>query len=241
MIPKIIHHIAPENRNDWSPIWTKCRQSWLDKFSDFTFMLWNDDDIDEFVFNFYPNFWKLYSSFPYHIMKIDFSRFCILQVFGGIYADMDFYCHRNFYDMLEKDIVLVGSMSKKELVQNSLMASSKNHPFFDYVLFELSTKTIYSIKEASMLSSKERINYIKNTTGPNLLSELNLDSVQILDSKLYNPQFNKKSNEAYTRHMHTGIWGREVISRMKKKKISLKEHYEAFRKINLDDFDFYEQ
>lgn len=241
MIPKIIHHIAPENRDDWSPVWSRCRESWFNHFSDFTFMLWDDNDIEELVFNFYPKLWKFYRSFQYHIMRIDFSRFCILQTFGGIYVDMDFYCYKNFYHELHKDVVLVGSGFKKEIVQNSLMASSKNHPFFDYVFFEMSKKEILSNADAAMMSAKERQNYIKSITGPDFLSELNLNNVQILDKKLYNPHIKSHSSKVYTRHMHTGIWGKEDIARLKRKNISFKEDYENFRKINIDDFDFYEK
>lgn len=243
MIPKIIHHIAPENKEDWSPVWTKCRQSWLDNFHDFTFMLWNDDDIDDFVFKHYPEYWKIYESFPRHIMKIDFSRFCILQTFGGIYVDMDFYCYENFYHNLCKDVVLVGSIEKREKVQNSLMASKSNHLFLDYVLHSLTNQEFYSQDVTDQFSRIEIQEYIKEKTGPIFLSNINLDSVQILDPELYNPKFNvmkSSSNHIYTKHMYTGIWGKEVINRIKEKKLSFKDHYESLREINIETFDFYE-
>ena len=243
MIPKIIHHIAPENRVDWSPIWTKCRQSWLDNYHDFTFMLWNDDDIDDLVFRFYPEYWKIYKSFPYHIMKIDFSRFCILQTFGGIYVDMDFYCYENFYQNLHKDIVLVGSTEKEERVQNSLMAANCNHVFLDYVLYSLSNQEFHSKSVIDQLSNFEPHDYIKRKTGPIFLSNINLETAQILDPKFYNPKLNiirTNSNRIYTKHMYTGIWGKDVINRIKEKKLSFKDYYESLRNIKTKSIGFYE-
>ena len=63
-IPKIIHHIAPQDSSRWHPLWARCRQSWLDQFAGFEFRLWNDaDDIDELVRSEYPQYWQLYQDF----------------------------------------------------------------------------------------------------------------------------------------------------------------------------------
>lgn len=40
MISKIIHHIAPENKNRWHPLWQRCYDSWKEQFIDFEFILW---------------------------------------------------------------------------------------------------------------------------------------------------------------------------------------------------------
>ena len=93
MIPRIIHHIAPVNTAAWHPFWAHCRQSWIDAFPNHDHVLWNDsEDLDRIVRDHYPRYWNLYQSFPVHIMRIDFARLCILHRYGGIYADMDYYC-----------------------------------------------------------------------------------------------------------------------------------------------------
>ena len=63
MIPKIIHHTAPSDKNRWSQIWYECKKSWEGNFPGFNFMLWNDEDNRSLVKNDYPNFLELYDSF----------------------------------------------------------------------------------------------------------------------------------------------------------------------------------
>ena len=104
----IIHHIAPENKSSWHPLWIKCYESWKKVFGNkFEFKLWNDkEDIDRLVKNKYNKFYDIYRSFPAHIMKIDFARLCILHSYGGIYSDMDVFCYKDF-TAIQDEIITV--------------------------------------------------------------------------------------------------------------------------------------
>ena len=149
-IPKIIHHIAPKDREKWHPLWDQCYKSWKKNFQNFEFMEWDEPQLDIFMNKYYAEFIDVYNGFPVKIMKFDFVRFCLLHHYGGIYADMDFYCYQNFYDDIsdyDNSIVellykedhnsshlgrFVGSFDPHEdhVLENALMCSIGKTDFF---------------------------------------------------------------------------------------------------------------
>ena len=230
-IPKIIHQIAPANKDDWHPLWLKCCQTWQKHFPDFDYKLWNDeDDIDKFVRDYYPQYYNIYLEFPLHIMRIDFARLFILHHYGGIYADMDVYCHSNFYEQLEKDLCLGGEMdfinynynyntyrayvetSIKTEVSNYLMCSTKNHSFLltyaDYIIKQI--QKFNSIPSWDIKKLNNREDLVIESSGPcalykSLLLTGYLSQVQILDYKKFNRP-DDCTSVVYTEHFNTIMW-----------------------------------
>jgi len=216
MIPKIIHQTGPDPEK-WHPIWKECSETWKNTFPDFQYMYWTDDDLRNLVKEKYSEFLDLYDSFPYHIMRVDFARFCILHSYGGIYADLDIYCYKNFYDLLKRDLYIVESWSKwGEKVQNSLMVSSPNQEFWEKCMFYSGVKFLLNQKN----NYKE---YILESCGPRLISKILDSSVKFLPKEMFNPvlenqfdrgyekaieDFNTLKNDqnVFTRHYLTGKW-----------------------------------
>lgn len=224
MIPKIIHQTGPDPEK-WHPIWKECQESWKDNFPDFEYQFWTDEDIRQLVKEKYSEFLDLYDNFPYHIMRVDFARFCILHSYGGIYSDLDIYCYKNFYELLKRDLYILESWSEwGEKVQNSLMVSSQNQEFWEKCM-HFSDVTYHS-----KINYSNRNDHILNTCGPRLISKILDESVKFLPKELFNPQIenqfnwgkNDKSkyrnaindynyhkeneNNAITRHYLTGNW-----------------------------------
>ena len=125
-IPKIIHQTAPNLKERWHPIWKECQFSWKVNYPspEYKYILWDDNDCRELVKNKLSKYIEMYDSFPHDIMRIDFSRYCILYEYGGIYADMDIFCYENFYNELNKACYIVESHAKNEIMQNCLMIST---------------------------------------------------------------------------------------------------------------------
>lgn len=201
MIPKIIHHTAPSDKNQWHDIWTICRQSWKNNFSDFEFKLWNDEDNRNLVKSDYSEFLEMYDAFPHYIMKVDFARFCMLHKFGGIYTDMDIFCYKNFYDILTENICIVESWTEwGEIIQNSLMISTPNNNFWIDCMkkskeFYEDNIELFNLHEK--LSYESFIELCFRSSGPKLISSLFEDyknNIQILSKEMFNPivehQFN---------------------------------------------------
>jgi hypothetical protein len=256
MIPKIIHQTAYSNKNEWHPIWKTCQKSTLKHFKDFEYKFWDDDSLDNFVKEKYPKIYEEYKNFPAHIFQLDCVRYLLLHHFGGIYIDMDVYCYDNFYDQLKEEVNLVESIGD-ELVQNSLMASIPKHPFW-MDCYDLTLHRIKTIKLKPNLNTffkkeaDENDNLVRLISGPLMLSDCvkhNKHSIYILSYKYFNHEPLSYKKEFKTKHMQSGMWGKEIKSNFDLIRIkdggntSLNEYYKFSYKIktsiDLDNFDFY--
>jgi len=207
MIPKIIHQMGPGDKKDWHPIWEECHQSWKEQFPEpfYQHIFWTDDMLRDLVKNDYSEFLELYDDFPVDAFRIDFSRFCILHKYGGIYADLDFYCYENFYVEMDKErvnnIFLLESKKKwgGELVQNSLMASCKQNNFWILAMNE-SRERYYELvgprkemRGVEFIKSfsddhEEFCTLVKNVTGPGLLNDISsYFEVDLFANSQYHP------------------------------------------------------
>jgi len=229
IIPKVIHFIAPEDKSQWHPLWHKCYKSWCDNYPDFEIKLWNDDsDIDSFICNNYNDYYDMFCDFPLHIMKLDFARFCILHYYGGIYSDMDVFCYKNFYDELEHtNYILPAPYGKKyingeKLIENAIMISTISSSFF--------LKCIEKCKDNYHKNIKKYIKNLKfpldwsdtilvgKTAGPVFLSDCYEEfgsNVNVLNGLLYNNHGMSYHPSYRTKHLFTGVWGKESYDKSK--------------------------
>jgi hypothetical protein len=250
MITKIIHQTGPTDKSKWHPLWHKCQQSWLSNFKDFEYRFWDDQDIDDLVRDYYPKYYDMYSNFPIHIMKIDFVRFCILHKFGGIYADLDMFCYQNFYNDLQDGPHIIENPFGNDSFENSLMCSRPNEEFFLQCMEKsLSRYTFVQIRYPSLIKNLTTINddsfekfqrpyLVFYVTGTNLVSTVARESqnmIYCLPGCVYNNLSTSYDPMFRTKHMHTGVWGKENISIIK----DYEQNYQKMRKVDLLDFDFY--
>jgi len=256
MIPKIIHQSAYANKDEWHPVWKLCQPSVLKHFKDFEYKFWDDESLDNFVKEKYSSFYKEYKNFSNHIFQLDCVRYLLLHYYGGIYIDMDIYCYNNFYDELGGDVNLVESIND-EIVQNSLMASIPRHKFWEDCC-ELTLHRTKTIKLKSNLNinlkkeADENDNLVRFISGPLMLSDCykqNKHNINILPYKFFNHEPLKYSQDLKTKHMQSGMWGKEIKHNFDKVRINdnntvpLEDYYKFSYKtktsINLDNFDFY--
>lgn len=135
-IPKIIHQTAMADRSKWHPIWERCQASWRKHFPDWTYIMWDDDDLDRFMHDNYPDYYNIYVSLDANIKRIDIARYFILYAMGGMYVDMDYMCYMNFEHLLPRGHVSIAESmwTHVETFQNALMASPPRHPFWIKVI-----------------------------------------------------------------------------------------------------------
>ena len=250
-IPKIIHQTGPEDLSKWHPIWIKCQQSWKDTHPDFEYRFWSDDQIDDLIQNHYPQYYDMYSNFPAHIMKIDFVRFAILHKYGGIYADLDIFCYQNFYSDLTSPAYIVENPYGNDPFENSLMCSAPGSEFFVRCM-DLSlerwnyTKRVNPemIDNVGIISKDRNFGLILRPyivffiTGTQLLSSAYRQFANLTDTlpgMLFNNNDMSYDPEYRTKHVHTGLWGKENIELVSE----LGETYKSLRNIPVEQFDFY--
>lgn len=201
-IPKIIHQTAPADRAKWKDEWVTCHSTWKKHFpeDEYQHIMWYDEDLDNFIKKEFGWFYPLYSKYSPNIKKIDIARYFILYKYGGIYADMDYLCEKNFYNMVPQDKISISESPHKEneYIQNALMISPPLNEFWIKVL----NKAIERADNPSVLYS----------TGPRLLSDVyfeNPDYVNVLPEKQYNPKPDTSdfdSPEVIAKHMGTKSW-----------------------------------
>jgi hypothetical protein len=251
MIPKIIHQTAPSDTSKWHPLWFRCQESWQKNFADFEYKMWNDEQIDELVQESFPQYWEMYNSFPIHILKIDFIRLCLMYEYGGIYADMDYYCYSNFYDDLKDKVYLVENPFGNDPIENSLMCSVPKHEFwiecmeltkerYEYVKRKFPERIdnlkIISCDEHHGLKLRPQIVFL--LTGTNHLSSafrMTKQNISTLPGKWYNNNDVSYHPSYKAKHVHTGLWGEESINLYQSKE----DYQKTLRNIPIEQFDFY--
>lgn len=258
-VPKIIHQTGPTDKSKWHPLWEKCQQSWVKNFSDFEYRFWNDEDIDELVKNEYPDYYEMYINFPIHILKIDFFRLCVLHKFGGIYADLDYYCYDNFYEFLNSNVHLVENPCGNDPIENSLMASVAQDFFFLECMKEVKRR-YDSVKKSKndylaqmrIISSDSKNSFIFRPylvfylTGTNLLSSVyrkHADKVSTLPGNLFNNLDITYHPSYKAKHIHTGLWGKENIEVIDQNITTYSQIFNYGKDknlpINILEYDFY--
>lgn len=244
MIPKIIHHIAPNKRTTWHPVWQKCYESWLKEYPDpeYKHMLWNDTwDLDNLVKFHLPQHYPRFSHIKRHIVKIDFCKAVMVYVYGGMYVDMDFFCFENFYKDLKKQVILSeSSYNHSETIQNAIFGAVKHHPFTMSYINDM----MKNIKEMKDPGGDE---YVLNVVGPRALSKSYSNQrnnfsgqFQVLPCAMYNPHLDtitkhvknpSTTHSIKCAHFMTGIWGRDYLRDPDR----AREIYEDWRGIHIDD------
>ena len=175
-IPKIIHQI-------WSgiyeplPEWFKeLGETWKKDYPDWEYIFWNNDKMDAFIQEHYPQHWDIYSRFPYNVQRWDAIRYLILDKIGGMYVDFDYESICNLEDLIqdksccfalepEAHCGAFGRTKKEPVFNNALMLCVPEHPFMQKII-----ATVFSEKMLENNESKELC--VLNTTGPWLISDL---------------------------------------------------------------------
>ncbi len=213
----IVHHIGPKSRKKWHPVWEICHKS-FDVFSGER-RLWDDKDgINNLVKNNYKEYYSLYKSFPKHIMRIDFARLCILHKFGGVYADLDVYCYKDFNNMIMKDRFNIVEAPYGDVpVENAIMYAPAGCSFIEKAM-ELCREVYESeIKGREFnLNMKYDQLLVGLTAGPQLIYNTilkygNMNNFNVLDGDMFNNHGLAYSDRFYSKHVLTGIWGKDAL------------------------------
>lgn len=172
-LPKIIFQTwknrEPEGRM------LACHMSWKRHFPEpeWYHVLWTDSENRKFISEIYPQYIELYDSFPREIYRVDFVRYAFLHRFGGIYADMDYYCNTRFdqlLDMEEGARIAPSVIPCDRGMTNAMMISLPGQKFWIGVMDEIA-KRFGDIKHnVRALSGKNGI--VLSITGPAMLSDV---------------------------------------------------------------------
>ena len=178
-IPKIIHQIWIGPKKIPHEVIDTVQNNFMEKYNDFQYIFWDENEIDKHKEKF-----KLYPL--YHICETyngmaNLIRLDILYNFGGIYVDADTVYTNNTIDFrkyfeTDKNIIISKSPDNKNF-PNGFIGCTQYNNIFKNIIDDL----LY-----------EYIPYIPSceSTGPYFITkyiEKNLDSIEIIPSKLIYP------------------------------------------------------
>jgi mannosyltransferase OCH1-like enzyme len=216
-ISRIIHQTAPSDKSKWHPIWEHCQESWKRNFPTYEYKMWNDNDIDKLIKNNYNWFYKTYIGYKHNINRVDVARYFYLYEYGGIYADMDFECLKNFEHLLPRGKACIGESPHNPgsgQHENALMCSPPKHPFWLCLILDLyEHRESTNVTQATLIPIDKTIRENKDisfTLESSLFSPVHTEEFGVLSVSGNNQEAVRRNinakTDAYTRHHGTGVW-----------------------------------
>jgi mannosyltransferase OCH1-like enzyme len=151
----------------------KIRQNIQNLNPDYQMILYDDDDMENFIKNNFNEYiYNCYSKLNVGAAKADFWRYCILYKNGGVYLDIDSEILRPLNELInEDDECIITREGNKGIFNNWIMIFNKEHP----ILIETIYKCCHNIINKTS-------NDIGRLTGPCVFTE----SINKIIIPLYN-------------------------------------------------------
>jgi mannosyltransferase OCH1-like enzyme len=192
---------------------------------DYKFLFFDDDDINDFLKNNYPEYYISYNKLPVKIQKIDYFRYIAIYHYGGFYFDLDMRGLYPLDELLKYDCVFPVDQNinatkcdksryihyckrnmKILLGQYAFGAKPRNE--FIKLLIDNIHNNIDKYNEEynkSINKSTNKLQYVYSSTGPDYVTDIymdykNKDNINILYYD--DAQFFGK----YAKHNHYGTW-----------------------------------
>jgi mannosyltransferase OCH1-like enzyme len=251
----IIHQIGPRHENKWHPLWKQCQESLINNFKEFDYKFWNDEeDIDTFIKSEFNDYYEVYKKLT-KISKINFSRYCIIQKYGGIYCDLDVYCYKNFSNFIK---------NKKTFLLNETYEFSDDFYYFDYHQItdftknkEFWNKVLQEINQRAEYINLSNDIQMEEITGTSVLQHVMNNnffdsSIVFLPANIFNNLTGSYHKSFYTKHLRTSTWIFNIYDKLLivegmiiNEKINddliyfLEKNNFNFYILKYDEFDFY--
>ena len=86
-VPLLFHQMWKSERIPAK--WRSAHEGCMALNSEYELILWTDEMIYNFIYRYYPWFYRIFLSYPYQIQRVDVARYFILYHYGGVYLDVD--------------------------------------------------------------------------------------------------------------------------------------------------------
>jgi hypothetical protein len=152
---------------------------------DFEYLFFNDEQVEDFLNQYFPQYRPVFDSFPYRIQRYDFFRYLAVYHYGGFYFDLDVFLASSLSSLLESGCVfpfegltfshfLRNYYEMDWQIGNYAFGAAKEHPFLQAVIencvrAQNDPKWVQPMMKGMPPLSKSEF-YILNTTGPGLIS-----------------------------------------------------------------------
>jgi len=125
-IPKLIWQTAKSIPHPQSHEYIK---TWIDKNPEYEWLFMDDVRCDQFIKdNFNQEFYEMYMSLPYGVMRADVWRVCVVYVYGGTYVDTDCECVVPINQWINNYSLIVAEEVPNGDIANFAFAAEPRHP-----------------------------------------------------------------------------------------------------------------
>jgi mannosyltransferase OCH1-like enzyme len=189
--------------------------------SDFEFLFFDDNDIETFLKNNYPQYYESYIKLPVKIQKIDYFRYIAVYHYGGFYFDLDMSCFYPLEDLLNYDCIFpvddnlngrkcnkvrfnnMCNNNMKVLLGQYAFGAKPRNEFIKLLIDNIHNNVDKYIEDYKKKGNKRVYVYV--TTGPDFVTNLymnysNKSSIHILEYE--DGQYFGK----YAKHNQNGTW-----------------------------------
>jgi mannosyltransferase OCH1-like enzyme len=170
MIPKKIHQIFFQINKplDEFPIFLESIASIKKIVPEYKYKLWQYDDVKILIHSYFPKQYIFWRDNLSPIQQIDFARWVILYVHGGIYMDLDIILLRPLDDLLDNEYLFVEE-SKKMKFKNSLMGTEEGQLIWTKLIENCESNFIE--KKNIEVYKTWKVRFVLQTTGPAYLGK----------------------------------------------------------------------
>lgn len=209
-IPKIIHQIWSGIDEPLPKHFETLGKTWKHHYPDWEYQLWNNERMNTFVVEHYPEYWDRYNKFQYNIQRWDVIRYLILNKIGGLYADFDYESVKPMTEIIQDKTCCFSQEpvshhknggDKKFIFNNALMLSIPNHFFMDKII-----RTVLS-KNNINKQCENKAQTVFETTGPYILNQLYNQASNEERSQIYliPPEFVSPFDHVQSRMYQAGV------------------------------------
>ncbi len=222
LIPKII--IQTWKSNQIPVKYSKDIDSIKKINSDFEYLFFTDEDIENFIKKNYPIWYSTYLKLPIKIQKIDFFRYIAVYHFGGFYLDLDMTGLKSLNGVLEYDCVFPVDQYIKNcelerfkgycdkntnfLLGQYAFGAKPKHPFVKLLIENINKNIDYYIEQEKKIipNNENDFNlYVYRSTGPDFVTNVYLNYSDKYNIKILHYPKHQYFGE-YAKHNYYGTW-----------------------------------
>jgi mannosyltransferase OCH1-like enzyme len=214
LAPAIVHQIWMQGWDQRPPKFEDNIQQLRALNPEFQFRTWDEEQMVAECERLGPEFAAKYRSFQHMISRVDYGRYVLLYLYGGISLDLDMkplHPLRQTPGLDEHDFIVSGAaypMGTLGLLNNAVLIVTPRHPL---LLEFIQRITERERREEDCLN---RDMYIQVTTGPMVFSEFvreHPQSIHVLPHAFYEPcmsldPYCKVPETAIMDHQHELSW-----------------------------------
>ena len=206
MIPNIIHHvwIGP---NPLPDIEQSFINSWKKLHTDWQFILWDNDNINNLKINDDCK-QAIKNSDGLYACQADIIRYIAVNTFGGFYIDTDIECFRNINSLMSNDLEFIGLRPHKgNWITNAFFGSTKNNTVLNCLINNISSKKFNSQNPYGPVFLTKHVSKIFNFKKGQEIDQPANEKCLILKPDQF---WSKDAENPYCRHLFKASWKKKI-------------------------------